>query len=77
MARVKFSPDSPEHATFRAFWELCQDFWEPEDTDEYWVAFSENLNEFGMKYQPFSRMLANTLRNYLLIKGGKENAKTE
>lgn len=75
--RTAFVKGSPEQQMFMEFWELCQEYWEPEDTDEYWVAFSWDLNEFGMKYQPFSRMLANTLRNYLLIKGGKENAKTE
>lgn len=75
--RKEFTKGSQEQKMFNDFWNLCQEYWEPENTDEYWVAFSENLNEFGMKYQPFSRMLANTLRNYLLIKGGKENAKTE
>lgn len=75
--RTAFVKGSPEQQMFMEFWELCQDFWSVENSEEYWVAFSENLNEFGMKYQPFSRMLANTLRNYLLIKGGKENAKTE
>ena len=72
MARVKFSPDSPEHATFRAFWELCQDFWEPEKTDEYWETFIKRSEQFGNMYGQFSRDLGNALREYLINKGGFE-----
>lgn len=70
--RKDFKKGTDEQKMFNEFWQLCQDFWEPEATDEFWVAFSDRLNDFGMKYQPFSRMLANCLRNYLLNKGGIE-----
>lgn len=64
--RTAFVKGSTEQQMFMEFWELCQDFWSVEKSEEYWKAFMERSNDFGMKYQPFSRMLANTLRNYLL-----------
>lgn len=74
--RVDFVKGSKEQKMFMEFWELCQDFWDVEKSDDYWKSFMDRAKEFGMKYQPLSRDLANALRNYLLNKGGIENEET-
>ena len=70
--RTAFVKGSTEQQMFMGFWELCQDFWEPEQTDEYWETFIKRSEQFGNMYGQFSRDLGNALREYLINKGGFE-----
>lgn len=36
MAEQRFAEGTEERVMFNDFWKLCQRFWIPEDTDEYW-----------------------------------------
>lgn len=46
MASKKFGKGSPEWNMFQDYWKLCQEFWIPEDTDEYWEQFIDSGNNF-------------------------------
>ena len=70
--RKEFTKGSKEQKMFNDFWNLCQDFWEPEQTDEYWKTFIKRSEQFGNMYGQFSRDLGNALREYLINKGGFE-----
>ena len=36
MAEQRFVKGTEEYVMFNDFWKLCQSFWIPEDTEEYW-----------------------------------------
>lgn len=60
MAAKKFLKGSEEWMMFMDFWKLCQDYWEPENSQEYWKNMSESVVSFGNKYQsiPLARIIA-------------------
>ena len=49
---------------FRDYWNLCQKFWIPEDSEEYWNLVLKESIEFKKKYE--SLPLANEIRLVLL-----------
>lgn len=51
MAAVKFPKGSEEWMMFGDLYKLMQDYWEPEDTDEYWTSLVSATKEFHNKYQ--------------------------
>lgn len=51
MAAVKFPKGSEEWVMFGDLYKLMQDFWEPEETDEYWLSLSAAVRDFHNKYQ--------------------------
>lgn len=60
MAAVKFGKGSNEWQMFVDFWNICQDYWEPEDTDEYWEKVIDRMNFFTNKYKlEFATKMAN------------------
>lgn len=62
MAAQKFEKDSEEWKMFMDFWQLCQKYWIPDSSDEYWEAFSAETNKFYKKHpDTFSRALGNAL----------------
>lgn len=66
MAGKKIVKGSEEWQMFQDFWELAQEIWEPEDTDEYWELVGEKTKEFYEKYRTpyacgFAVGLVNTL----------------
>lgn len=64
MASVKFQKGSKEWNMFRDYWNLCQKFWIPEDSEEYWNLVLKESIEFKKKYE--SLPLANEIRLVLL-----------
>lgn len=80
MASTTFTKGSPEQSAFRDFWELCQKYWIPEDTDEYWHGFINDGEQFYQKHkaQPMARPAVGMLMNYLenKYKEEKKNAET-
>lgn len=50
MSGVKFEKGSKEFCFFREFWNLVQEYYIPEDTDEYWQSLDDNANELAEKY---------------------------
>lgn len=58
MAEQKFTKGSEEWMMFNDFWKLCQSFWIPEDTDEYWGGLHDALTTFGNKYGRFAKKLS-------------------
>lgn len=67
--RKKFEKGSEEWQMFMDYWELCQKFWEPEDTDIFWKSVIDEINAFCKKYgTDFSRKLALALVNELEAK---------
>ena len=51
MARVKFEKNSCEWYMFQDYWKLCQKFWIPENSNEYWDAVIKETNDFYKKYK--------------------------
>lgn len=65
---------------FQDFWELAQEIWEPEDTDEYWEQAKGKAYEFYQKYKTlYAREFAVGLINALdsVCKERKEKSDTE
>lgn len=46
-----FTKDSKEKEMFGAFWELCQKYWIPEESSEYWKELTHDVDEFVGKYK--------------------------
>lgn len=51
MAAVRFQKGSEEWMMFGDLYKLIQDYWKPEDTDEYWVKLAGAVRDFHDKYQ--------------------------
>lgn len=58
MASKRFEKGSEEWSMFREYWALCQQFWEPEDNDEYWEQVIYSTNEFYKKYKANNEIFA-------------------
>lgn len=69
MASVKFSKGSEEWQMFMDFWTLCQKYWEPEKSDEWWDEALREIDSFAKKYGStiFVRGLCMALVNHLEI----------
>ena len=50
MAEVKFAKGSEEWQMFMDFWALCQKYWEPEKTDEWWEKALHDIDVFSKNY---------------------------
>ena len=50
MSEVKFLKESEEWLLFKEYYGLCQKYWEPEDSDEYWYGLTDAAKEFHQKY---------------------------
>ena len=50
MAEVKFAKGSEEWQMFMDYWALCQQYWEPEDSDEWWEEVIREIDVFIKKY---------------------------
>ena len=46
-----FTKESRERAMFGEFWELCQRYWIPEESPEYWKALTKDVDKFYEKYK--------------------------
>ena len=54
----EFKKGSLERAFFSEFYELCEKYWVPEDSDDYWKSMirdTESLNEKYKELQPLSK----------------------
>lgn len=51
MASKAFSKDTKEREMFVEFWEMCQKYWIPEDSDEYWQSIIKVTDDFVEKYK--------------------------
>jgi hypothetical protein len=54
----EFKKGSLERAFFSEFYELCEKYWVPEDSDDYWrsmIRDTEALNEKYKELQPLSK----------------------
>ena len=49
MAEVKFSKGSEEWQMFMDYWSLCQKYWKPEQSDEWWDEAMKEINSFSKK----------------------------
>lgn len=67
MAKKKFVKGSEEWQMFMDFWSLCQEFWEPEDNDEWWTLVIKSAEDFSKKYgnKGLARVLAVAFIGYL------------
>lgn len=63
MARVKFEKNSFYWRLFAEYYILCRDYWELEDTGEWWEEVIDKCNQFSAKYEKciFARGLADAL----------------
>ncbi|MCR5755527.1 MAG: hypothetical protein K6G30_12050 [Acetatifactor sp.] len=70
MAEKKFVKGSEEWQLFMDYWALCQKYWTPEDTDEWWDEALSEINQFAKKYGNgmFARRLALALVDELEVK---------
>lgn len=56
--KQEFKKGSLERAFFSEFYELCEKYWVPEDSDDYWrsmIRDTEALNEKYKELQPLSK----------------------
>ena len=53
-----FDKGSKEREMFVDFWDLCQKFWIPEDTDIYWKELIAEVDAFSAKYADIPGNLA-------------------
>jgi hypothetical protein len=54
----EFKKGSLERAFFSEFYELCEKYWVPEDSDDYWrsmIRDTEALNKKYKELQPLSK----------------------
>lgn len=51
MAAVRFQKGSEEWMMFGDLYKLMQNYWEPEEADEYWTLLANATKEFHNKYQ--------------------------
>ena len=79
--RNKFEKGGSEQKMFREFYEIAQDYFIPEETDEYWDSYIDRIHYFIKDNIPFARDLARTLSDYLekelKRKRGTNNADAE
>lgn len=70
MAEVKFAKGSEEWQMFMDYWALCQKYWEPEESDEWWEEALGKIDELSKKYGStvFIRGLCMALVNELELK---------
>lgn len=78
MASVKFEKGSKEWYMFQEYWKLCQRFWVPEDSKQYWNALVEEMDSFYKKYKDIalSEKIAAAFIN-LLDEQQKQNNKSK
>lgn len=57
-AEKRFADGTEERIMFNDFWKLCQSFWVPEDTDEYWKKLHDAAVAFGNVHGKFAMKLA-------------------
>lgn len=50
MARVKFTKDSKEFVMMGEVWRMLSEFYEPENTAEYWDVVQAIVNQFVKKW---------------------------
>ena len=65
----KFAKGSSEWMMFMDYWALCQKYWKPEKTDEWWDEVIREIDVFAKKYGStvFVRGLCMALINKLEI----------
>jgi len=51
MASKKFEKDSEEFQFFKEFYKFVQDYYIPENTEEYWNGFIEEQRRIAEKYR--------------------------
>jgi len=73
MASQRFQKGSREFEMFSEFWSLCQKYWIPEESDEYWESAIRDIGAFQKKYglHGFARKLGGALAEEL---GGRYKA---
>ena len=69
MASKKFAKGSDEWMMFMDYWALCQKYWVPEKSDEWWDEVIREIDNFAKKYGStvFVRGLCMSLINKLEI----------
>lgn len=76
MAKQRFEKGSEEWQMFTDYWNLCQEVWQTEDSEEYWHEAYEKCKEFGEKYKgvfgDFARKLSLSLLYYIGEKGARK-----
>lgn len=67
MASKGFEKGSPEWYMFKDFWRLAQEFYTPEESDEYWKNFIDAADVFYEKHKniPLAKELALALASTL------------
>lgn len=50
MAAHGFAKESKERKMFLDLWELCQEYWIPEKTEEYWQSLVDAVDQFNEKH---------------------------
>lgn len=70
MGKVKFQKGSDEWELFMGFWDLCQKYWIPEDSESWWDEALGEINAFQKSNGStvFVRGLCMALVNHLEIR---------
>ena len=79
--RKTFEKGSQEQQAFSDFWNLMQDYWEPEDNEKYWDDYITESNGLFHRYgkNKLVRDVINCFTDYLeyKFKEEKKNAETQ
>ena len=66
MAAVRFAKESEEWLLFTEYWNLCQELWNADQTDEYWKNAIRKADAFYKRHKTqFARSLVNALMDEL------------
>ena len=67
MAEKNFPKGSEEWMMFMEFWKMCQKYWIPEASDEWWESTLNDIDSFQKRYGStvFARGLGMALVNHL------------
>lgn len=66
MASKKFTKDTSEWMLFQDFWSLCQKYWQPEESSEYWHALINDTDNFTRKYNDTNKEFVKNISLALL-----------
>lgn len=67
-----FTKDSKERQFFSELWELCQRYWIPEDSDEFWQSFIDEIDQINEKYKDIHPAVKYMIAGF--VNGVKEDA---
>lgn len=65
--KKKLDKSTKEFAMMQEFWRIWQEFFEPEDNEEYWDHLTKTANDFENKFGKSDGNLTGNTASYLML----------